>query len=124
MFGLLADQGVASLPWCPLAKGYLARPYGRHTPRSAADTMGRRFFGDSDRPIIDAVENVAHAHGVPMARIALAWILNQPLVAAPVLGATNPRHLDDAAAALDIRLSDDEHIALTAGYTPREPTGY
>jgi aryl-alcohol dehydrogenase-like predicted oxidoreductase len=124
MFGLLADEGVASLPWCPLAKGRLARPYGEQTARSQADPIGRQFFDNHDRPIIDTVEALARAHEVPMAQIALAWVLANPLVAAPIVGATRPGHLSDAAAAVDHRLTDHEIDALAAPYTPREPTGY
>lgn len=124
MFPLLADQGVASLPWCPLAKGYLARPHGRVTGRSASDPIGQRFFGDVDRPIVDAVQRIAEQRGVPMARVALAWVLGNPTVAAPVIGATDPAHLDDAAAALAVRLDEAEVAALEDPYTPRRPTGF
>ncbi|MEU5303935.1 aldo/keto reductase [Streptomyces noursei] len=124
MFGLLADQGVSSLPWCPLAKGRLARPHGHRTARSAADPVGQRFFGDNDRPIIDAVHHVATERGIPMAQVALAWVIGNPVVAAPIIGTTDPRHLDDAVAALDVRLTDEEIKTLEAPYTPRQPTGF
>jgi 1-deoxyxylulose-5-phosphate synthase len=75
MFGLLADQGVGSIPWSPLAKGRLARPWGERTQRSDTDPIGRRFFGDADRPIAEAVQRVAEARGIPMARVALAWVV-------------------------------------------------
>jgi 1-deoxyxylulose-5-phosphate synthase len=124
MFGLLADQGVGSIPWSPLAKGRLARPYGERTTRSDTDPVGRRFFGDGDKPIINAVEQVAEQHGVPMAQIALAWVLRNPIVSAPIVGATKADHLADAAAAIDVILSDDEVRALEEHYTPRQPTGF
>ncbi|MBV6701723.1 aldo/keto reductase [Kitasatospora aureofaciens] len=124
MFPLLADQGVGSLVWCPLASGRLARPYGQATARSAGDPVARRFFADVDRPIIDAVQDVADARGIPMAQVALAWVLGNPVVAAPVVGATRPGHLDDAAAALRVRLTDAETAALQRPYTPRSPTGF
>jgi aryl-alcohol dehydrogenase-like predicted oxidoreductase len=124
MFGLLDDQGVSSLPWCSLAKGRLARPYGRETARSRVDPMGQRAFGDSDRRIIDAAERIATARGTSMAHIALAWVLDNPVVAAPVIGATDPGHLDGAAAALGIELSAAETAALEAHYTPRSPSGF
>ncbi|MGA5817125.1 aldo/keto reductase [Kitasatospora sp. NPDC094028] len=124
MFPLLADQGVGSLPWCPLASGRLARPYGQGTERSASDPVGRRFFEGVDRPIVDAVQRVAARRGLPMAQVALAWVLGNPAVAAPVIGATRPAHLDDAAAAVAVRLDADETQALEAGYTPRRPTGF
>ena len=124
MFGLLADQGVGSLPWSPLAKGRLARPWGEPTHRSDTDPTGRRLFGDTDRPVADAVQHVAEARGIPMAQIALAWVLRNPVVVAPIVGATEPRHLSEAIAALDVQLSDDEVRVLEEPYAPRQPTGY
>jgi 1-deoxyxylulose-5-phosphate synthase len=124
MFGLLADQGVGSIPWSPLAKGRLARPFGEQTKRFETDPVGRRFFGDGDRPIIEAVQKVAEARGIPMAQVALAWVLKNPLVTAPIVGPTKPHHLADAAAALDVHLTEDEIRTLEEPYTPREPTGF
>jgi 1-deoxyxylulose-5-phosphate synthase len=124
MFGLLAAQGVGSIPWSPLAKGRLARPWGERTQRFDTDPVGRRFFGDGDRPIVEAVQRVAEARGAPMAQIVLAWVLKNPVVAAPIVGATKPHHLPDAVAALDIQLSDDEIRTLEEPYTPRLPTGF
>jgi 1-deoxyxylulose-5-phosphate synthase len=124
MFGLLADQGVGSISWSPLGKGRLARPWGERTRRFDTDPVGRRFFGDGDRAIIDAVQRVADKRGVPMAQIALAWVLKNPVVTAPIVGPTKPHHLADAVAALDITLSDEEIRVLEEPYTPRLPTGY
>ncbi|MDV8147098.1 aldo/keto reductase [Arthrobacter sp. B10-11] len=124
MFPLLADQGVGSIPWSPLAKGRLTRPWGEHTKRADTDPMQRRFFSDDDQPIVDAVQRVAQEQGVPMAQVALAWVLRNPSVAAPIVGATKSRHLSDAAAALDIRLTDEQVSRLEGAYTPRMPTGY
>jgi aryl-alcohol dehydrogenase-like predicted oxidoreductase len=124
MFGLLEDQGVSSLPWCPLAKGRLARPYGQETVRSNADPIGRRVFDDTDRPIIDCVHRISTERGISMAQIALAWILDNPVVAAPIVGATSPGHLQGAAAALDIHLDAAETEALELSYTPRPPSGF
>lgn len=124
MFGLLEDQRVSSLPWCPLAKGRLARPYGRDTVRSRADPIGQRVFGDSDRLIIDTVDRIAAARGTSMAQIALAWVLTNPVVAAPVIGATDPSQLNGAVAALDVHLHAAETAALEAHYTPRSPSGF
>ena len=124
MFPLLADQGVGSIPWSPLAKGRLTRPWGEHTKRADADPMQRRFFSDDDRPIADAVQQVAGALGVPMAQAALAWVLRNPAVTAPIVGATKTRHLTDAAAALDIQLSDEQAQQLEKPYTLRMPTGF
>jgi 1-deoxyxylulose-5-phosphate synthase len=124
MFGVLADQGVGSIPWSPLARGRLARPWGEQTRRSDTDPIGRRFFHDIDKPIADAVQETAQARGVPMAQIALAWVLRNPVVTAPIVGPTKPHHLPDAVAALDIELTDDEIRKLEEVYTPRLPTGF
>jgi 1-deoxyxylulose-5-phosphate synthase len=124
MFGLLADRGVDSIPWSPLAKGRLARPWGERTQRSDTDPIGRRFFGDADRPIAEAVQRVAEARSIPMAQVALAWVLKNPVVAAPIVGATKPYHLPDAVAALDVQLSDDQIRTLEEPYTPHLPTGF
>jgi aryl-alcohol dehydrogenase-like predicted oxidoreductase len=124
MFGLLADQGVGSIPWSPLAKGRLARPWGEQTRRFDNDPVGRKMFGDADRPIVEAVARIAEARGLPMAQIALAWVRKNPVVTAPIVGATKPHHLADAVAALDVRLTDDEIASLEAPYTVRQPTGY
>ena len=124
MFGLLADQGLGSIPYSPLAKGRVARPFGEHTKRFDNDPVGRAHFGDGDRGIIDAVSAVAEARGIPMAQVALAWVLHNPVVSAPIVGATKSHHLADAAAALDVNLTDDEFAALEAPYTPRMPVGY
>jgi len=124
MFGLLTDQGVGSIPWSPLAKGRLARPWGERTQRSDTDPIARRFFGDADRPIAEAVQRVAEARGIPMAQVALAWVLKNPVVTAPIVGATKPHHLPDAMATLDVQLSDDEIRTLEEPYTPHLPTGF
>ncbi|MGC0273366.1 aldo/keto reductase [Pseudactinotalea sp. Z1739] len=127
MFALLAHQGAGSLPWSPLAAGRLARPWGQTgTERSATnpdvDGYGRPLFLDSDRAIVDAVQNIARDRGVPMAQVALAWVLKNPVVTAPIIGSTKPEHLLTAAAALDLRLTDDEVTALQEHYAPRQPT--
>jgi 1-deoxyxylulose-5-phosphate synthase len=127
MFGLLADQGVGSPPWSPLAAGLVTRPWGdRGTTRGGlnptVDMFGRPLFHDSDEAIVDAVRRIAGQRGVSMAQIALAWVLRNPVVSAPIVGATKPHHLSDAVAALDIELTDDEVAAVEDPYTPRLPT--
>jgi aryl-alcohol dehydrogenase-like predicted oxidoreductase len=123
MLPLLTDQGVGALPWSPLARGRLTRPWGEQTQRSDTDAFGRGLYQDSDHDIVDAVERVAAGRGLPMAQIALAWVLRNPVVDAPIVGATKPHHLTDAAAALDIELTTAEAQLLEAAYTPRHPTG-
>src|SRR3954453_14299414 len=93
MFGLLAAQGVGSIPWSPLAKGRLARPWGTETQRSESDAMGQRYVDDANPPIVEAVQKVAADRGVPMASVALAWALANPVVAAPIVGPTKEHHL-------------------------------
>ncbi|NHA66565.1 aldo/keto reductase [Phycicoccus flavus] len=124
MLPLLADQGVGSIPWSPLARGRLARPWGEQTDRSGTDEFGKRLFQDSDADIVAAVERIAADRGVAMASVALAWVLRNPVVDAPIVGATKEHHLPDAVAALDLDLTDDEVEALESAYTPREPTGF
>jgi len=125
MFGLLADQGIASLPWSPLAKGRVARPWGEQTALSAIDSAASWILPQNDdRAIVEAVQAVAERHGVPMAQVAMSWVLRHPVVAAPILGVTKSQHLVDAVAALDVHLSDDEAASLEEHYTPRTPTGF
>jgi aryl-alcohol dehydrogenase-like predicted oxidoreductase len=135
MFGLLADQGVGSLPWSPLAGGMVARPWGdRRTFRSKGnadvdgkadvDFSGNPLWLDSDKAIVDAIQRIAETRGVSMAQVALAWVLKHPVVDAPIVGATKEHHLTDASAALDLTLTDDEITALEEPYVRREPTWF
>lgn len=129
MFPLLADQGVGSVPWSPLAAGLLARPWGEQSTTRGqlnpdTDSSGTPLFLDSDRGTVDAVQRIAEARGIAMAQVALAWVLRNPVVSAPIIGATKPRHLTDAVAALDVTLTGDEVAALEEHYTPRQPTYY
>ena len=121
MLPMCADMGVACVPYSPLAKGRLARPWGETTQRSDTDAVARTFDLDIDRPIVEAVQSVAHARGVPMAQVAMAWLLTKPVVSSPIIGATKPQHLADAVAALDVALTPDEIQTLEAPYTPQAP---
>ena len=127
MFGLLADQGVGSMPWSPLAAGKVTRPWGetgstRAQANPDVDMFGHPLWLDSDKAIVDAVERIATERDVSMATVAMAWVLRNPVVDSPIIGATKPHHLADAVAALDIALTDDEIAALEAPYVPRTPT--
>jgi aryl-alcohol dehydrogenase-like predicted oxidoreductase len=127
MFGLLADEGVGSIPWSPLAAGLLARPWGeKSTTRGATnpgtDQHGRPLYLESDKATVDAVQRIAEERGVAMASVAMAWVLRNPVVDAPIIGPTKEHHLADAVAALDIELTTEEVAALEQHYTPREPT--
>lgn len=121
MIPMCADQGVGLVPYSPNAKGRLTRPRGVETSRSATDTVAKAFDSDDDGPVIDAVQRVAEGRGVPMAQVALAWVLRNPVVSAPVVGATKPRHLTDAVAALDLHLTDEEIAAIEDPYRPQAP---
>ncbi|NQX12265.1 aldo/keto reductase [Microbacteriaceae bacterium VKM Ac-2855] len=127
MFGLLADQGVGSIPWSPLNAGRNARPWGDASTERAkqnpdVDMFGNPLFLESDKAIVYAIEAIAAERGVPMAQIALAWVLRNPVVDSVLSGATKPHHLADAAAALDVTLTGDEVTALESAYVPRTPT--
>ena len=124
MLPLCADQGVGVLPWSPLARGRLARPWDTSTERSETDAFGKSLYADSDRDIVAAVEKVAAGRGVPMAQVAMAWLLSKPVVSAPIVGATRASHLEDAVAALSLELSAEEIAALEAPYTPRPVSGF
>jgi aryl-alcohol dehydrogenase-like predicted oxidoreductase len=121
MLPMCLDTGVGAMPYSPLAKGRLTRPWGQQTARSQSDQVARSFDLDVDEPVVDAVQQVAEQRGVPMAQVALAWVLSKPVVAAPVVGATRAGHLADAVAALDLELSEEEVRALEAPYTPQAP---
>lgn len=121
MLPLCADEGVGTLVWSPLARGRLARGNDMRTGRSAHDPFADLFYREasSDRAIMDTLSAIAADRGVSRAQIALAWLRRQPVVVAPLVGASKPSHLDDALSSLDIELTDDEAARLEAPYTPR-----
>jgi aryl-alcohol dehydrogenase-like predicted oxidoreductase len=121
------ETGVGVLPWSPLARGKLTRDWDASTDRSESDEFGRTLFRqaeDADRRIVAAVAEVAAERGVSRAQVALAWVLEQEAVTAPIVGATRPEHLEDAIAAVDLTLSDDELERLEVSYVPHAPTGF
>jgi aryl-alcohol dehydrogenase-like predicted oxidoreductase len=127
MLPLCIDQGVGVIPWSPLARGRLARPWGQATPRIETDTFGRTLFAhteDNDREIAAALAQVAGARGAPLAQVALAWVLAKPGVTAPIVGISRPQQLADAVAALSVRLCGDEIAALEAPYRPHAVVGF
>jgi len=119
MLPLCADQGVGVLPWSPLARGQLAAGVDRSTTRSASDTFADRLYGDASMATIDAVAEVADEIGATPAQVALAWLLHQPVVTAPIIGASRLEHLDQAAEAVDVTLTEEQIERLEAHYTPR-----
>ncbi|MFF9140855.1 aldo/keto reductase [Streptomyces albogriseolus] len=124
MLPLCADQGVGVLPWSPLARGRLTRDWNVTTERSAADRFGSTLYQEGDRAIVEAVARVAEARGVPRAQVALAWLLHQDTVTAPVVGAAKPAHIEDAVAALDLTLTDKELDELGEPYAPHPIAGH
>ena len=121
------DQGVGVLPWSPLARGRLTRDWDASSSRSETDEFGKTLYlqsEDSDRRVADAVASVAEARGVPRAQVALAWVVQQPAVSSPIVGATRLEHLDDAVAAAKLDLTDDELARLTEHYLPHAIAGF
>jgi aryl-alcohol dehydrogenase-like predicted oxidoreductase len=126
MLPLCRDQGVGVIPWSPLARGRLARPWGQHTPRVDTDAFGKQLFAHTeanDAEVAAALAGVAAARGAPLAQVALAWVLAQPGITAPIVGVSKPGQLDDAIAALAITLGADEIAALEAPYRPHPVVG-
>jgi aryl-alcohol dehydrogenase-like predicted oxidoreductase len=121
MLPLCADEGIGTMVWSPLARGRLARASEAATGRSESDSFADMLYTQqsSDRAIIDAVAAIADARGISRAQIALAWLRHNPVVIAPLVGATKASHLDDAVASLEIELNDEELSTLEAPYTPR-----
>ncbi len=124
MMPLCLDQGVASIPWSPLARGMLTRDVSESTDRKETDEFGKTLYGTADTAIFDQVAVIAAERGVSRAQIALAWVAKHPAVAAPIVGATKPHHLDDAIASLDLVLTADEIASLESPYTPQPISGH
>ncbi|WP_153502651.1 aldo/keto reductase [Cumulibacter manganitolerans] len=124
MHPMCLDMGVGVIPWSPLARGRLTRPWDTATGRTETDEFGKTLYRDDDVNIVDAVRAVADERGVPMAQIALAWVRSKPVVDAPIVGASKASQLDDAVAALSIDLTDDEIARLEGPYTPRQNAGF
>src|SRR5665213_3604977 len=124
MLPLCLDQGIGSIPWSPLARGRLTRPWNEQTNRSESDEFGRSLYSEADRPIVDTVIDIATKRGVAPAQIALAWVLSKPAVTSPIVGATKAHHLSDAVAALEVSLDDEETKALESSYQPHGVAGF
>ncbi|MDQ3904065.1 MAG: aldo/keto reductase [Actinomycetota bacterium] len=124
MLPLCIDQGVGVIPWSPLARGRLARPWAEHTARSETDEFGRSLYREEDETIVDTVLAVAAKRDVRPSQIALAWLLSKPGVDAPIVGATKPHHLADAVAAVDLHLDDLEVELLEKNYQPHTVVGF
>ena len=128
MLGLCVEEGIGVIPWSPMARGKLTRPWTDEPPtkRADTDTFGKTLYKTeaADKAVVAAVEKVAGARGVPMAQVALAWMLAKPAVTSPIIGASKPHHLDDAVAALALSLTGDEIAALEAPYVPHAVAGF
>ena len=128
MMGLCEAEGIGVIPWSPLARGRLTRAWqSETTKRSETDQYSKAIFSkndEADRKVVDRVGELAERRGVPRATLALAWMLNKPVVTAPIVGATKPNHLDDAVAALGVKLTAEEIAALEEPYVPHPVVGF
>ena len=128
MMPLCRDQGIGVIPWSPLARGFLAgnrNKAGGETKRAVTDDFAKQlYYQDDDFAIADRVTEVAKAHGLPNMQVALAWVLAQPDVTAPIIGVSKTHHLDEAIAALDVKLSADDIKKLEEPYKPHRILGH
>jgi 1-deoxyxylulose-5-phosphate synthase len=127
MLPLCLAEGVGVIPWSPLDRGRLARAYWNETsPRWESDRLGierRAKAPDNDRAVVERVAEIARRRGVPMSAVALAWMLTKPMITAPIVGATKVQHLDEAVAAVDLKLDAEEIAALEQPYLPHMAPG-
>jgi aryl-alcohol dehydrogenase-like predicted oxidoreductase len=129
MMGLCQAEKIGVIPWSPLARGRLARPWETEssTVRAKTDEFGRSLYDkthDADRAVVERVGQIAKAKGVARAQVALAWLLHKPGVTAPIVGATKPNHLEDAVAAASLKLSPQEIASLEEPYVPHPVVGF
>jgi len=126
MLPLCREEGIGVIPWSPLAKGRLTRDWDEKTARSEIDEAGQRMakaMVDADRQIVETVAQIASARGISRAQVALAWVLQKETVTAPIVGATKPHHLEDAVAALSVKLDSSEIASLEEPYVPHQVFG-
>ncbi|HEY1997088.1 aldo/keto reductase [Paraburkholderia sp.] len=127
MLPLCESEGIGVIPWSPLARGRLTRDWNTGSARSETDEFGRSLYAqteDADRRIVERVSQIASERGVPRAQVALAWVLQKSAITAPIVGATKAHHLDDAVAALSVKLTSDEVRQLEELYVPHTVTGF
>jgi aryl-alcohol dehydrogenase-like predicted oxidoreductase len=129
MMGLCQAEGAGVIPWSPLARGRLTRPWEERqaTERAETDQFGKTLYAkteEADRVVVERVGQIAAARGVSMAQVALAWMLSKPYVTSPIIGATKPQHLEDALAALSLKLSPEEIATLEEPYVPHPVLGF
>ncbi len=121
MLPLCAEEGVGVIPWSPMARGRLTRDWEESSSRSETDQIIKKLYiktAEADRRVVERVAEIAQKRGVPRAQVALAWVLQKPVVTAPIIGASKPHHLEDAVAALSLGLTADEITALEEPYVP------
>jgi aryl-alcohol dehydrogenase-like predicted oxidoreductase len=124
MLPFCIDQGIGVIPWSPLARGRLTRPWDTVSARSETDEFGQSLYHATDRFIVQRVVEVAQRLALPSAQVALAWVMQQPGVTSPIVGVTKPQHLVDAVAAVDVKLSAEDLARLQEPYTPRDVAGF
>jgi aryl-alcohol dehydrogenase-like predicted oxidoreductase len=128
MIALCRSEGVGVIPWSPLARGRLARPWqSETTKRVETDFFGNKMYStteEADRKVVDALGQLSEQRGIPRAQVALAWLLSKPGVTAPIVGASKPHHLEDAVAAINVKLTPEEIGALEAPYVPHPVLGF
>ncbi|HEY2053343.1 MAG TPA: aldo/keto reductase [Solirubrobacterales bacterium] len=124
MLPLCADQEIGVIPWSPLARGRLTRPWDAATARTETDEFGATLYRDEDEQIVTRTLEVADRLGRPAAQVGLAWLLSNPVVTAPIVGVTKSKHLEDAIAAVDLDLPDDAIAALEEPYRPHAIAGH
>jgi aryl-alcohol dehydrogenase-like predicted oxidoreductase len=127
MLRLCQAEGIGVIPWSPLARGRLTRDWDETSARSETDEFGKSLYAktvEADRRVVERVAEIAARRGVPRAQVALAWLLHKPVVTAPIVGASKPQHLEDAAAAMSLTLSPEEIAALEESYVPHALAGF
>ncbi len=128
MMALCRSEDIGVIPWSPLARGRLTRPWqSETTKRYETDQIGKRMYlqtEDADRKVVEQLGEIAERRGVPRAQLALAWLLSKPGVSAPIVGATKAHHLQDAVAALSLHLTPEEIASLEEPYTPHPVLGF
>jgi len=127
MLPLCAAEGIAVIPWSPLARGRLTRDFAERSTRSETDEFGKTLHqksGDADRRIVNQVAKIASKRGVSRAQIALAWLLSKPAITAPIIGATKLHHLEDAVSAVGLKLTPQEIVSLEKHYAPHAVVGF
>jgi 1-deoxyxylulose-5-phosphate synthase len=124
LMAMCADMGVGLVPYSPQGKGRLARPWGEQSVRSTVDKVVQSFDSPHDEPVVNEVQRIAEARDVTMAQVALAWVLTNPIVSAPIVGAAKPHHLTEAVNALELTLTEEEITALEKPYTNSGPSWF